>query len=1156
MIHQESHHSPQPVLPSLQELGPYELQGLLGRGGMGAVFLGRHRETGERVAVKTVLSPTACMLASLRREVRALSRVHHPGIVHITDHHLSGPLPWYAMELLEGETLRQRIDRHWGACSRSNQEERYELAPLPTSCTLLEQVSSLCAPLAWLHGCGLVHRDLKPSNIFIRKGGAVVLGDFGVAAEFGGAHGREVLQVDAGRSGTPLYMAPEQIRGDLVDARADLYALGCILYECVTGVPPFVGGSRKSLLRRHLHEQPTSPSELLGQPLPERLEWLILTLLQKQPEERLGYAEDVARVLEELGLHSPGRAAELPRPRPYLYRPLFTGREEAVASIRSRLDELALGRGGRIFIGGASGAGKTRLAMEMARAALARQLTVVTGECIPLGLSGTRVNADMRAAPLHPFRPLLAEVADRCRHWGEEETARLLGPHGKVLLPYEPALESLPGVCEQPSPPPLASEQAALDRIFSSLREVLFALAEEDPLLLILDDLQWADEMTLGFLRQLRHEELVEHRVLLLGTYRVEERDSALRKVVAAPGALHLELGRLDEQSIRSMACGMLALRSLPADFDRLVRQSEGNPFFVAEYLRAAMAEELLHRDDSGRWRLEQTSKLSLDSLPLPGSLVELIHRRLSRLDTRARALLQQAAVLGREFEADLLMADPEALETLQVGQILEEAAWGRLRFVHDKLRELAYAAIPPERARRLHRRAAEALERRYTQTPDQALICPNLAYHWARGQVHDKASHYFGLAADRARAAHANGEAIAFYRAAIAEARAHVGPQEPEQSRLMLRHFHESLGDLLALAGRMAEARTAYGEALARLQPTPQRLRARLHRKVGKAWEAEHRHEEALRAFEETEATLGPAPAQGEGGPEALAWWQEWFELQVSRSCVYYWLGRVEEMDALVEEVRGAVEARGMPRQRARFLMLLVLMLLRRERYQVSTELLEYGRRAVETSKACEEAEQVLALFCHTLALVLHGDLEEALRQGQAGLRLAERLGELTLQSRLLAYLTLAHRRLGEVERTSEYARRSLEVATATGMGDGLGVAHANRAWVAWQEQRVEEAEQEALAALECWRTLGSYCYPLQWQALWVLLAVALRREALAEAMEWARALLAPTQQRVDAPLAAHLEAALQAWEQGQQELAGSSLGQAVECARERQYL
>ena len=119
----------------------------------------------------------------------------------------------------------------------------------------------------------------------------------------------------------------------------------------------------------------------------------------------------------------------------------------------------------------------------------------------------------------------------------------------------------------------------------------------------------------------------MDHGVLVLGTYHLEEREEALKEPVSQPAALHLELGRLDKQSIQSMACGMLALRSLPRDFDALVRQSEGNPFFVAEYLRAAIAEGLLTRDDHGIWRLDERdgSGRSFQSLALPGSLAEIL---------------------------------------------------------------------------------------------------------------------------------------------------------------------------------------------------------------------------------------------------------------------------------------------------------------------------------------------------------------------------------------------------------------------------------------------------------------------------------------------------------------------------------------------------
>jgi tetratricopeptide (TPR) repeat protein len=839
--------------------------------------------------------------------------------------------------------------------------------------------------------------------------------------------------------------------------------------------------------------------------------------------------------------------------------------------LRELLDDLLFCKGGRVFIGGGSGVGKTRVALELAREALHRELPVVTCECIPLGLSGTRVDANMRASPLHPFRSLLAAVADRCRHEGAKETARLLGPKGKVLVAYEPALDELPGQRELPPPPALSNADAARARIFSALQEVLFAFAGDEPVLLIIDDLQWADEMTLAFLKQLRHEDLSERGVLLLGTYRMEEMSDALREVVSVPGSLQLELGRLNERSIESMARGMLALHSLPRDFDRLVRRSEGNPFFVAEYLRATISEGLLRRDTSGQWRLDEGAHTgrSLDGLSLPISIAEIIHRRLRDLDTKAQLLVESAAVLGREFDTDLLLETAplehgvalEALQTLRVRQILEKAAGGGLRFLHDKLREFTYASITPQRSRQHHLRAAQAIEHRYLQALDFALYFPSLANHWAKAEVHDQASRYFHLAGDRARAAHANGEAITFYRAALDEARAHLkgSEDEPGDWRPTLGHIQESLGDVLALTGQQEEARAAYAQALARLPPDERLHRACIHRKVGKTWETHHQHEDALHAYDEAEAALGPAPEKLNGSaPKESSWWQEWIQIQVDRHWTYYWMNRREEMDALVRKLRPVVETWGTPLQRACFFVSLLNTSFRQERYVVSAEVVEYGRLAVEAAEASGDAAQrVSTRFSHAFALLFHGDLDEAERESLAGLALVEETGDLTLKSRLLTYLTLVYRKRGQLDRVREYSERSLEVALAARMHDYIGAARANHAWVAWREQRLDEAEQEARTALACWSKLSPvYPYPFQWQGLWVLLAVELQRHAVAEAVEHARALLDPTQQLLPAPLINHLEAALDAWRQGHPDAARESLEHSLASARQRGFL
>jgi tetratricopeptide (TPR) repeat protein len=339
---------------------------------------------------------------------------------------------------------------------------------------------------------------------------------------------------------------------------------------------------------------------------------------------------------------------------------------------------------------------------------------------------------------------------------------------------------------------------------------------------------------------------------------------------------------------------------------------------------------------------------------------------------------------------------------------------------------------------------------------------------------------------------------------------------------------------------------------------------RARVHRKRGKTWETHHRYEDALRAYDQAEAALEEAPAEpcerSGADPEesAAAWWHEWVEVQVDRHWTCYWMNRCDEMAELVRKVRPVVEAHGTPRQRACFLVLLLNTAFRQERYVVSAETVEYGRLAVQASdESGDVGLRAQTRFCHAFGLLHHGDLDEAERQGLAGLRLAERTGDLTMKSRLLTDLTLVYRKRGQVAETRAWCERSLEAASAAHMDDYVGAARASRAWVAWKQRRFTEAEQEARAALECWRKLAVlYPYPLQWQGLWLLLAMALHRGALEEALEHARSLLDLKQQRLPDMLAEALTHALEAWSQNQTDAARECLLRAVRSAQEHACL
>jgi serine/threonine protein kinase len=584
-----------------ESIGSYRILELLGQGGMGAVYRAEHRENLSQVALKTVSVADEWAVSSLRREIHALSRIRHPQVVRILDEGIEGGMPWYAMELVDGITLRQYADQLFASDSddavpasgrapglredavpvesgqqakgwwtRSLAPDEGELtrsfsgwrsvraarsrsrrSPLGRRSELEERAGSpeelravaggrlaevltlvrrLCAPLSFLHGEGIVHRDLKPDNVLLRlargerqaraleePGFRPVIVDFGLMSQFGGQLSREALEVRGGASGTVAVMSPEQILGETMDARADLYALGCILYELLTGRAPFEGRTPGAVLYGHLNATPPLPSRLASG-VPAALDELVLRLLAKKPADRLGHADDVAAALQALGAHHDSLPA--PAPRPYLYRPDFAGRRESLDQLSHQLARLEQGIGGLTLIGGESGVGKTRLAVELARRAERRGIVVLAGQCSSGG------------APLHPLKPFLQHVADRCLEHGAPEVESLLGPRARLLAGFEPALAGLRGLEDHPAPPELPPREARL-RLFQALIESIRALAAATPFVLILDDLQWADELTMGWLRGSRGPEALRGLpVSIVGTYRTEEAGEAIQALL------------------------------------------------------------------------------------------------------------------------------------------------------------------------------------------------------------------------------------------------------------------------------------------------------------------------------------------------------------------------------------------------------------------------------------------------------------------------------------------------------------------------------------------------------------------------------------------------------------------------------------------------
>lgn len=1186
------------VVQMWETIGSYKVIELLGRGGMGIVYRARHIGSERAIALKTVSVPAPKWLDSIRREVQALTHIRHPGIVRIIDHGVHEGRPWYAMDLVEGESLRRFGQRIWSpyrplsgplpstkVVSQTEElhdhslEAKQDIHPpspprakhiggiVPPAAGDLDQVLAImrrfCTTLAYLHGEGFVNGDLKPENVLL-VGDQPVIIDFGLTAHHPGGCGREALEAQRGMSGTLPYMSPEQIRGEFLDARSDLYSVGCMLYELVTGVQPFTGSPRV-VIQQHLAAAPTPPSQFVPG-ISKDLEALILKLLEKDLTQRYGYADEVAAQLAEVAQDA-RRLSDLPPARSYIYRPRLVGRQ----SILGRLIELraraVVGSGSLVLIGGESGVGKTRLAMELTRLPSGR-MRVVTGETSALSADGAPAIAP---APLHVLRSLLQAVADRCQEGGPDASERLLGDRCSVLAMYEPALAQVPGPASTAPPIPLTPE-AARQRLFKYLSETLGRFSGEQPLLWVLDDLGWADELSLAFLRSLTAQFLETNPILIVCTYRSEEPSEGVAAIAALPHVVPLTLPRLGDEAVRTMIGDMLALHRPPTGLTQFItRQAEGNPFFVAEYLRTAVSERILCRDRRNSWQLSgghdqeradnNEADREFENISLPRSLLALIEHRLRQLSPAARQAGLAAAVLGREMEVETLRevaslseeASAGAVDELMRHQVLEQSEAEKVRFAHDKLREVLHSHVPAEQLRDLHRRAGSALEQRWRDRPDASQQWATLGHHFTVAQLRDQAAHYLKLAADHAREIHANYEAIRLYQEAIKQVdqillRLESDPASWNDTMLDL---VEALADVHFLVARRDEARTGYTQAL---RGTPQErvaARARLCRKLGKTWETDHQHETALSSYGLAMETLGPECL--DLGAEHR---DEWIQVHIDQIWVYYWLGRVTEMDVIVDKLRPVVEAYGTLSQRVRFFENQQLVNMRRDRYVVTEETLRHAHSALEACSGLEGlAELPVAQFGYGFALLFHNSLASAVRELEAAEALALRAGDSTLQARVLAYLALALRMRRKLQATGVATDRLRDVATTAGTRDYLGVALAHQSWISLQIGDLESAGAQAEQALQIWRSLTAYVYPFQWIALLPLMEVALRQGELERAVACIDPILDPNQHYLAGSATDALVRAKRCWLEGNTSGARSLFDMAMKHLAETDY-
>ena len=749
-----------------------ELTGLLVSGAPFALHRGRRIGTGTgagtRVLVKCAAREPAspAEVAALRRECELMKGVASAaGLLPRLVERASGVA--LVLEDPGGELLTALASP--ASSTPSTPPPRVPL-PLALALAVAAQIAST---LAELHRLGLVHNGIRPDAVLCdaSTGRAWVI-DFGDVS--GAAAPRQAAAPGGMAAQRLVYAAPEQTgrMARAPDHRSDFYALGVVLYELLTGAPPFRSDAALTLIHSHIARTPIAPIELRAD-LPLPVSDIVMKLLAKTPDARY---QTAAGLLDDLGTCAREWAAQR-RVGAFLLgrrdigdrlaiEPRLYGRESEFGVLHSAFERACQARPGKpsmLLVAGYPGIGKTALIRALNKPIVRRSGYFVSGKFDQI-VRGTPFGGLIQALR-SLVRQLLTENEARLEGW-RSTLAQALGANGGVLAEVIPEIEFIIGA--QSAPVQLGSTEA-LNRFRRVFQNFVAAVAQPaNPLVIFLDDLQWADAATLSLLEPLLTSPEIRS-LLLIGAYRDNELDSAhrLTRTLAALESAGVELQRIALGPLRLADLNALirdTLRGAMADALPLARlvleKTGGNPFFVIEFLKTLERDGHFRFDAlQGRWTYAIEA---IARAPLADDVVDLMTRNIQRLSSTSQYALTLAACIGNRFDQhtlaiisersraaiddDLEQAAAEGLIVLRRDDDAEAGVNGEggegddapdhplvYSFLHDRVQQAAYALIPPARKPMLHLTIGRLLHARTTpQRAEQRLF--DTVQHLNRG--------------------------------------------------------------------------------------------------------------------------------------------------------------------------------------------------------------------------------------------------------------------------------------------------------------------------------------------------------------------------------------------------------------------------------------
>jgi tetratricopeptide (TPR) repeat protein len=743
-------------------LGNYELLSLIGKGGMGDVYLAQDTRLGRKLAVKIL--PPAFMADWYRvhrfeQEAKAASALNHPNIVTIHDIGISEIGRYIVMEHVAGRTLRE-LDN--------------DSAGWPD---LWEIATQVARALAVSHAAGIIHRDIKPENIMVRDDGLVKVLDFGLARLSNISSTEPEPASFDGRSrtamiGTPRYMSPEQARGEPLTPATDIFSFGIVLFEAATGRHPFDCGTVKATVHSIITDLAPRPTVICPS-LPSGFETLLLGMLEKSPLSR-PCGQDVAAVLS--GFRTGVVAPSTPTTRD---RKVVVGRIQDLDALWGLFQSVTEGKGLLVTVSGEAGIGKTTLVEQFLFELELRgePCLIVHGRCSER-LAG--------AEAYLPFLEALDTIVNE--HPPLAEIIRRVAPtwYLQVAAPVMDTGEDEQTLA-QLGPPP--SQQSVKREMAALMRE----LSRRRPLVAFFDDLHWADLSTIDLISYLATK-FDKMPVLIVATFRPADLLMSkhpflnIKREMQARGLCReLALEFLTVDDVESYVALKFPANNFPAQFGCLIHaKTEGSPLFMVDLLRYLGDTQVIWRQGpevKAEWSLaESITDLGRD---LPESVRSLIAKKIDQLDQQDARLLFAASVQGVEFDSAVvssaagltLAGTEERLDLLEsvfalvrfvaAKEYPDGALTQRYRFVHVLYQNAFYGVLRPNRLVELSGAVAKAIRGHYPERSDQ--VAAELARLFETGRDFGPAADCYLQAAKQARRVSALKEAAALARRGLA---------------------------------------------------------------------------------------------------------------------------------------------------------------------------------------------------------------------------------------------------------------------------------------------------------------------------------------------------------------------------------------------------